>query len=148
MGSTDNQSHPGHAIGHSVNTPWPNLKKLIMPASTTAITTIFFPALRNTNGLGTRGMGADAGNAQGNRRWMREDDEVVVDVGTGVCVAGVFCRKSVCRLRGTGGGSSGRTSNNEASSAIVGMGVVRALKGVSLTQTTENQSMYFTTTIE
>jgi hypothetical protein len=30
-------------IGHSSNAPWPNLKKLTMPASTTAMTTALLP---------------------------------------------------------------------------------------------------------
>ncbi len=42
-------------IGHSVKTPCPNLKKLIVPASTTATTTIFFPILSDGKGLGGRG---------------------------------------------------------------------------------------------
>jgi hypothetical protein len=39
-------------IGHSENVPWPNLKKLILPESTTAITMIFFPAFNAMNGFG------------------------------------------------------------------------------------------------
>ena len=42
-------------IGHSVKTPCPNLKKLIVPASTTATTTIFFPVLSEGKGLEGRG---------------------------------------------------------------------------------------------
>ena len=40
-----------YAMGHSVKTPCPNLKKLMVPASTAATTTIFFPDLRDGNGL-------------------------------------------------------------------------------------------------
>ena len=40
-----------YAMGHSVKTPCPNLKKLIVPASTAATTTIFFPDLSDGNGL-------------------------------------------------------------------------------------------------
>ncbi len=40
-----------YAMGHSVNTPCPNLKKLMVPASTAATTTIFFPVLSDGNGL-------------------------------------------------------------------------------------------------
>lgn len=34
---------PHHAIGHSSNVPSPNLKKLTMPASTTATMTVLLP---------------------------------------------------------------------------------------------------------
>jgi hypothetical protein len=43
------------AIGHSSKHPCPNLKNPIDPASTTAMTMIFFPCLRATNGLGRGG---------------------------------------------------------------------------------------------
>ena len=37
-----------------MNTPCPNLKKLIVPASTAAITTILFPIFSDGNGFGGR----------------------------------------------------------------------------------------------
>jgi len=40
------------AIGNSSKAPWPNLKKLIDPASTAATTTCFFPDLSTMNGFG------------------------------------------------------------------------------------------------
>lgn len=44
---TDSQG----AIGHSSNAPWPNLKKLTVPASTTAMMTDLLPWRSATNGL-------------------------------------------------------------------------------------------------
>lgn len=65
-----------------------------MPASTAATTTIFLPVLRDKNGLilRTGSGGGDKGNAQGNKRWMREGGGCVAfDVGTGGRAASAFC---------------------------------------------------------
>ena len=48
------ESPPSYDIVHSVKTPCPNLKKLIVPASTAAITTILFPIFSDGNGFGGR----------------------------------------------------------------------------------------------
>ena len=42
-------------MGHSSKHPWPNLKKLIVPLSTTARTTVFFPPFNATKAFGGRG---------------------------------------------------------------------------------------------
>ena len=43
-----------YTIGHSVNSPWPNRKKLVLLASTTAMMMTFFPVFKATNGFGLR----------------------------------------------------------------------------------------------
>jgi D-alanyl-D-alanine carboxypeptidase len=41
-------------MGHSENAPWLNLKKLMFPTSTTAMMTVFLPALSAVKGCGPR----------------------------------------------------------------------------------------------
>jgi hypothetical protein len=58
----------------------------MLPASTTAITMIFFPALSAMNGLGLRaGTVGSGAKAQGNKR----RNKGCGDTGGGVCTAGV-----------------------------------------------------------
>lgn len=98
-----------------------------MPASTAATTTIFLPAFKTAKGLTFLGAGVGAGdeNAQGKSRWISDGGEEVllwlVTVG-----AATFTGAMV-RLRGVGGGSSGRISKRSLSSVSDGMGVVLAL---------------------
>jgi len=53
-------------IGHSSNAPWPNLKKLTVPASTTAMMTDLFPWRSAMKGLIVAdlvpGVGGEANN--------------------------------------------------------------------------------------
>jgi hypothetical protein len=78
-------------MGQSVNDPWLNLKKLMLPESTTAITIILFPAFRAMKGLGLRGgtagcRGGAGEKAHGNRRRINEGgwDGGGVAMGCGV----------------------------------------------------------------
>jgi hypothetical protein len=41
-----------YTMGHSLNSPCPNLKKLMLPISTAAMIIAFFPVFRATKGLG------------------------------------------------------------------------------------------------
>ena len=66
-----NSYDSGHAMGHSPKAPSLNLKKPTFPESTTAMTTIFFPAFSAANGLTTlgRSLGATGvGKSQGKAR--------------------------------------------------------------------------------
>lgn len=112
--------------------PCPNLKKLIVPASTTATTTIFFPVFNARNGFGFfAATGVEGANAHG--KILRIDN--VPGVGIGVDVeadcgdaATNFCCANDIRLRGTGGGNSGSMSKRFVSSVNDGIEVVRALQ--------------------
>lgn len=121
-------------IGHSVNAPWLNLKKLVLLASTTAMMTVFFPDFSATNGFIFRA-GAVLAGVDGVLKNHRSsfcqkvcsggagDGTGVVGVGTCAPEGGRFCR-------GVGRGLSGRTSKRSVSSWRVGIGVVRPLEGI------------------
>lgn len=112
--------------------PWLNLKKLMLPASTTAITIVLLPALRAMKGLGLQAgtagcIGGVGGKAHGNKRQINEGawDEAG---GTTACGAGdISSAATGRRCRGSGGGCSGSALNKSVSSWRVGIGVVRAL---------------------
>ena len=138
------------AIGKSSKAPWPNRKKLIVPASTAATTTIFFPAFRTAKGLTLlgAGVGADEENAQGNSRRINDGDvEVLV---WPVVLDTVGFSGAMVRRRGAGGGSSGRISKRSFSSVRDGIVVVLALftRFVSSTLVGLMYSTHFTTTTE
>lgn len=115
----------GQAIGKSSNAPSPNLKKLTIPASTAATTTIFFPAFIIANGLGLRGCcccfdvedgGVEAGDEEAHvHANSRRKNDGGGDEGTKADGGGVGGASGLdgCRVRrrGTGGGSSGKPSN-------------------------------------
>jgi len=97
-----------------VNSPCPNLKKLILLASTTAITIIFFPFFNATKGFGFRaGAGDDlGGKAHGNSLRINDGSGVgTTTVGSGGGGGGVEDAPPIGdrRCRGWGGGASGRT---------------------------------------
>ena len=93
------------------------------PASTTATTTLFLPALRATKGFGTglrsgcvSGKNHECSRCNNERKLLDESEfegwgaAVVFDVlESGFLVAG-------CRRRGKGGGTSGKTPNKSVSS--------------------------------
>jgi hypothetical protein len=68
----DHVSSPGEdsqtAIGHSSNAPWPNLKKLTVPASTTAMMTDLLPWRSAANGLILTGAGPGVGGEEYNEK--------------------------------------------------------------------------------
>lgn len=126
-----------YTIGHSVNSPWPNRKKLVLPESTTAIMMTLFPVFKATNGFGLR---------SGGERWIggvenNQGKSLRISVGCtfweDISVVGgwmgfnaalvIGAPGSWRRWRGGGSGISGRTSNRSVSSWSVGIGVVRAL---------------------
>ncbi len=57
------------AIGHSSNAPCPNLKKLTVPASTTAMMTDLLPWRRAMNGLILTVVGPDVGGKEYNEKY-------------------------------------------------------------------------------
>lgn len=118
-----------------MNSPWPNLKKLVLLASTTAMMTIFFPDLSATNGFifraGTMLEGADVVlKNHGNNLCSKVRSGAITGcaevMGTeaGAPGGGRF-------WRGAGRGLSGRISNRSVSSWRVGIGVVRPLQGMN-----------------
>jgi len=110
-------NHLSYIIGHSANSPWQNLKKLMLLASTTAMTIIFFPFFNAANGFGFRtaaaAAGAGDGKAHGNSLRINDGSGVgTTTVGSGGGGGGgaeggppIGDR----RCRGCGGGASGRT---------------------------------------
>lgn len=129
---THRDNFAGQFIGKSSKAPCPNLKKLIIPASTAAMTTIFFPAFKTAKGLGLRGATLDACGVEeddhSHGRTRRSNDcSTGAVVGDGKFGGAGFSDSNV-RRRGTGGGSSGRMSKRSFSSERDGTGVVRALK--------------------
>lgn len=88
----------GQFIGKSSNAPWPKRKKLIVPASTAATTTIFLPALsiakgfgRRAGGAGSLGGGGGGGYNQGNRRWKTFGGTGAGEDGSAVGFCGDSC---------------------------------------------------------
>jgi hypothetical protein len=75
-------------IGNSLKAPWPNLKRLIDPASTTATTTCFFPDLSTMNGFGLQGEACSILNAHGNSRRIKDCWAVGAEAMDGVIVWG------------------------------------------------------------
>jgi len=136
----------------------------MLPASTAAMTIIFFPVFSAIKGFGFRpGVCGDdcTGRSQGKSFWKRVGDLRGVDVidcsaggrdtacaGAGGLLEGasVACGR---RWRGGGRGVSGRIWNRSVSSWMVGIGVVRALMVMSMLKVNETRmgSTYFTTTI-
>jgi hypothetical protein len=125
-----------------------NLKKLILPTSTAATITFFFPDLRAKNGFGLRTCGG--GNIHGKKRWRYVccaggGASVVGGVGTsGLSGIGRLCR-------GNGGGCSGKTSNRAPNSPIEGIKVVRALIKIIASTRVKRENVNtadFTTTTE
>lgn len=132
-------------IGKSSNAPCPNLKKLIMPASTTATTTIFFPAFSTANGLTLRCCDEAVTTCARPRRCrntssrsktsrmraqsVKLDPEIGCVLGAGTVVAGLGLPDWTygVRRRGTGGGKYGSSSSKADNSDREGAGVVRAL---------------------
>lgn len=102
----------------------------MLPESTTAITVIFLPALSAINGLGLRrgSGGCERGSNQPkvrkNRDGVGREGEEIVGWAAGNPTFGSGVGR---RCRGTGGGSSGETSNRSVNSLREGMGVVLAL---------------------
>jgi hypothetical protein len=76
------------AIGNSSKAPWPNLKKLIDPASTAATTTCFFPDLSTMNGFGFQGEACSIPNAHGNSRRIKDCWAVGVEAVDGAILGG------------------------------------------------------------
>lgn len=119
-----------------MNTPCPNLKKLIVPASTAAMTTVLLPIFKDGNGFGGRAGGAafvvDQGHIQaialrasdGSGAGGIFDEGVVGAFGD---AAATFCCAKDTRFRGAGGGSTGSSPNKAVSSDMVGIGETRAL---------------------
>lgn len=132
---TDKMSSPredSQAIGHSSNVPWPNLKKLTVPASTTAMTTDLLPCRSAMNGLILTVVGPEVGCEEYNRKYdnnlIRKDGGDIVSCllgGAGRGATGFW--EGGLRLRGTGGGRKGSPSYMCVNSASVGIGIVRAL---------------------
>ncbi len=122
-------------MGKSSNAPCPNLKKLIIPASTAATTTIFLPAFSTAKGLVLRGAVCGGGgvdvvhHVHGESRLNNDCLMAGAVDGAGRDDGGVDLSVINVRRRGTGGGSSGRMSKRSFSSERDGTGVVRALKG-------------------
>ncbi len=125
-----------YTIGHSVNTPCPNLKKLIVPASTAAMTTVLLPIFKDGNGFGGRAGVSAFVAAQGHTQviTLRPSDSSEAGrvfaegfVGAFEDAAATFCCAKETRFRGTGGGSTGSSPNRAVSSEIVGIGEARAL---------------------
>ena len=100
-----------YIIGHSENSACPNLKKLILPASTTAMTMIFFPLFKAANGFGFRAGGADGvdGNAHGNSLRINEGPTIGTTGVGGGGAGGSGAPVGERRCRGLGRGASGRT---------------------------------------
>ncbi len=87
------------AIGHSSNAPCPNLKKLTVPASTTAMMTDLLPWRRAMNGLILTVVGPDVGGKEYNEKYdnnlTRKDGREFVSCplgwegfGTGIVFSG------------------------------------------------------------
>lgn len=76
-----------------MNSPCPNLKKLMLPESTAATMTIFFPVFRATNGFGLRtgtedgNVDGDNGKNHGNIRRMKDlsDPDISPIFVDGIC---------------------------------------------------------------
>lgn len=102
------------------------------------MTTIFFPAFNIAKGFGWLGFRPGGGGDdvfQGSIRWRNDsltscsggEDCVSASGGASFgALAAARISENACRLRGTGGGSSGRMSKRFESSDRVGIGVVRA----------------------
>lgn len=114
--------------------PRPNLKKLTVPASTAAMTTDLLPWRSAINGLTLTDVCPEVGGEEYNEKYdsnlTRKDVQDIVscplegvDLG-----AGIGLSEGGLRLRGTGGGITGRPSYICVNSDNVGIGVVRALK--------------------
>lgn len=115
-------------IAHSSNAPCPNLKKLVLPASTTAIMTVFLPALMAINGCGRRASVVVSAGGGRNQCRMRRDNDGGGGEGAGlVRRGGGVVPLTGRRCRGNGGGISGDMSNRSVNSRSEGIGVVRAL---------------------
>ena len=140
-------------IGHSENSPCPNLKKLGEPASTTAIMAIFFPCFITAIGWG-RLPGVAFTGCWVIRLWNDNQGNHGVEVsGVGAIVTRspvsgalswapfsvTFSRDlsppffvgSFCRTRGMGGGISGSASKSAVNSTKDGIRVVLALSELS-----------------
>ena len=128
-------SYGPYAIGNSVNAPCPNLKKLIVPASTTATTTTLVPVFSTGKGFVTRAGGfcpvSPDGHTHANTRRTSDGGSTggggARGGGAVAAAAAAFCWAKDMRIRGAGGGSAGNSPNKAVSSDIVGIGVVRAL---------------------
>ena len=76
------------AIGNSSKAPWPNLKKLIDPASTAATTTCFFPDLSIMNGFGFQVEACSLPNAHGNSLRIKDCWAVGAEAVDGAILGG------------------------------------------------------------
>ena len=93
------------------------------PASTTATTTLFLPALRATKGFGTDLRSGCVSGKNHKRSWCNNEREPLVESefeGWGVALVFDVLESGFlaagCRRRGKGGGASGRAPNKSVSS--------------------------------
>ena len=138
-------------IGHSANSPCPNLKKLGEPASTTAMMATFLPCFIAAIGWGRLPGISFTGCCAVFLRNGHNDNEnqeiKVAEPGIRVtfppasrtlgrvlfirsfpwCLSPPPLAGGFCRMRGIGGGTSGNTSNSAVNSAKDGIWVVLAL---------------------
>ena len=145
--SPDFHHHP--TIGHSANSPCPNLKKLGEPASTTAMMATFLPCFIAAIGWGRLpGLSFTGCCAVCLRNGHNENQEIKAAEPEILvarppasralgrvpfvrsfprCLSPPPLAGGFCRMRGMGGGTSGNTSNSAVNSAKDGIWVVLAL---------------------